>query len=132
MNKFGRMLVLVVALLSCSMLTAEEKEKPRPKQWQGVLTKVESASITVTRRGDSGERTTEFMLGNSTTIEAETSDDEVIGKGEGGQDKTRPKRVKITASDLKTGRQVSVTYTQDGKADGILVLRERKKEGKEG
>ncbi len=131
MNRLGVMTVLIAALL-CSSLLAEETERPRPKQLRGVLTAVESSSITVTQRGDSGERTTTYTFDTNTAIEAETGEDEVVGKGEGGQEVIRPKREKITASDLKTGRQVAVTYAQNGKADSILVLRERKKESKEG
>jgi hypothetical protein len=129
-----RFLLILAAFSGVLFVTAgaEEKERPRPQTFRGMLTKVEATSITVTSKGDSGERSEIIGLTNTTKIVLESKEDEKIKvKGEGGnREITRAKRVEGKLADLKVNQRVTVSVL-DKKAIEILVLREpqRKKEG---
>ncbi len=134
MKRVMRGLGLLLAVgVACGLLSAEEeKSAPRPKTLRGMLAKVDAASLMVATRGDSGERSHVFAIDAKTTVERETDQDEVYGTGEGGQPRIRPKREKITVTELKTGTLVSVTYHEGGAALGVLVLRVKKPHEGEG
>jgi hypothetical protein len=120
----------VVSALWLGRAHSEEKNTPRRQTCTGELTRVEGTTLTVTRRGDSGEKSDTFTLDTTTRVLIETDQDETIKTNEG--DRTRPKRAEAKLADLKTGQRVSVTYTTDNKAVevvGLRPLKPRKKEG---
>jgi hypothetical protein len=109
----------------------EEKDKPRAKSVTGLVSKIDAAALTVTQRGDSGERMTTFAVGAATKIAVETNEDQVVKGGEGRERKV-PKTKESKLGDVKVGDRVTVGFVEAGKADSILVLRPlppRKKEG---
>lgn len=109
----------------------EEKGKPRFKSVTGVVSKVQAGSLTITQRGDSGERQSDFSVGAQTKIAVESHEDTVT-KGEGGSERKTPKTRDGTVADLKVDQRVTVRFTEVGKADSVLIMRPappRKKEG---
>lgn len=123
-------LLLLSAAVTTNML-AQEKEKPRAMNATGVVSKVDAGSLTVVQRGDSGERSTTFVVGAQTKILVQTNEDDVV-KGEGGRERKIPKTREGKTADLKVDQRVTVSFAEAGKADSILILRPtppRKKEG---
>jgi hypothetical protein len=97
-------------------LTAEEKRVPRPRTMAGVLAKVKDNTLTLTLRGDAGERTETFVLAKDAVVKIESQEDETVKvKGEGGNERTinRPKVIDAKLADLKVGQRVSVTFIQE-------------------
>jgi hypothetical protein len=123
-------LLLMGAAVTTDML-AQEKGKPRTMNATGVVSKVAADSLTLVQRGDSGERSTTFVVGAQTKILVQTSEDEVV-KGEGGRERKIPKTKEGKTADLKVDQRVTVSFADTGKADSILILRPapaRKNEG---
>ena len=111
--------------------SGEEEGKPRPKSITGAVSKVDATSLTITQRGDSGDRSTTFAVGDKTKVLVQTSEDQSVKGGEGGERKT-PKTREGKLADVKADSRVTVTFAEAGKAESILVLRPtppRKKEG---
>lgn len=126
----GISLLFLSAAVTTNML-AQEKEKPRVINATGIVSKVDAGSLTVVQRGDSGERSTTFVVGAQTKVLVQTNEDDVV-KGEGGRERKTPKTKEGKSADLKVDQRVTVSYAEAGKADTILILRPtppRKKEG---
>jgi hypothetical protein len=95
------------------------------------VSKIDAGALTVTQRGESGERMTTFTIGAATKILVQTNEDQVVKGGEGGERKI-PKTREGKVGDVKVGERVTVGFIETGKADSIMVLRPtppRKKEG---
>lgn len=122
-----------ILLLGLRLSADEGKGKPRPQKLTGTLSKVEGNSLTITTRGDGGERSETFTTDGATKIMIETDQDETVKvKGEGGdRDVTRPKTVPAKLADLKVGQRASVVHAGDKKASEVVGLRPAK-ERKEG
>lgn len=121
-------------LLVGSVALAEEKGKPRPQTTSGELAKVDASSLTVTLRGDRGERSETFTIAADTKILIETAEDETVKvKKEGGERTiTQPKVQEGKLSDLKVRQRVSVTYTADKKVTQVTGHRPPKPRKGEG
>lgn len=130
MFRFSSTLLVVAAFVVATHSAAEEKGKPRPKTVTGSISKVDAASLAVTQRGDSGEKTSTFTLNDQTKVLVQTEEDDKL-KGEGGRERLVPKTREGKVGDLKLQQRVTITYAEEGKADSILVLRALKarKEG---
>jgi hypothetical protein len=113
-------LATAVALLG-SLARAEEEGKPRPQSLTGLLAKLEAAALTVTLKGDGGERSESFAVDANTKIMIQTDQDEQV-PGEGGNVRMRPKTVAGKLGDLKAQQRVTVSHL-DKKALEVLVLR---------
>ncbi len=108
---------------------AEEKRKPRPRTMTGRVSRMEANSLTVTQRGDKGERSETFAVGPKARLWVETAADAEV-KGEGGRIRKVPARREGKLAEVKVDQRVTVTFTEPGKADSVLVLRPRpRKEG---
>ncbi len=109
----------------------QEKERPRAQSISGVVSKIDGSSLTITQRGDSGERSTVFAIGAQTKILIQTNEDNIV-KGEGGRERKVPKTKEGKIGDVKADQRVTVGFAETGKADSVLILRAtppRKKEG---
>ncbi len=126
--------IAAAMLLMGAVALAEEKGKPRPQTSSGELTKVEGNALTVTQRGDKGERSETFTIAGYTKILIETAEDESVKvKGEGGEKTiTRPKVQEGKLADLKVGQRVSVTYAADKKVTQVTGHRPPKPRKGEG
>ncbi len=125
---FTLLAMLAVALTDT---IGQEREKARPKSITGIVSKVDATSLTVTQRGDGGDRSTTFAVGDKTKVTVQTNEDQAV-KGEGGGERKIPKTREGKLADVKADSRVTVTFAEAGKADSILVLRPtppRKKEG---
>lgn len=123
--------LLFLSTAAMAEMLAQEKGKPRTMNATGVVSKMAANSLTLVQRGDSGERSTTFVVGAQTKILVQTSEDEVV-KGEGGRERKIPKTKEGKAANLKVDQRVTVSYAEAGKADSILILRPaltRKNEG---
>jgi hypothetical protein len=122
-----------VLVLGLRLAAEEEKGKPRPQKFTGMLSKVEGASLTITTRGDGGDRSETFTTDAGTKILIETELDETVKvKGEGGdRDVTRQKTAPAKLADLKVGQCISVVHAGDKKASEVTGHRPPKvrKEG---
>jgi hypothetical protein len=127
-------MIAVWLLVIGTVALAEEKSKPRPQTHAGQLTKVEGNALTVTQRGDKGERSETFTVAADTKILIETAEDETVKvKGEGGERTiTRPKVQEGKITDLKVGQRVSVTYAADRKVTQVTGHRPPKPRKGEG
>lgn len=125
------MVSIAFLALTCTLASAQEKEQPRGKKVTGAVTKVDTASITVTRRGDSGVTEDTLKIVASTKVVMETAEDQIL-KGEGGRERKEPKTKDAKTSDLKTGQRVVVAASANNEAMTIRVLREPKARPKEG
>ncbi len=114
----------VVAAQSGSRPAAEreEREKPRMSLFNGEITKADGQSVTVVRRGDSGETSQTFTISKDTQILLQTDKMEVVGKGEGGREKWRPITKAGSVADLQPGKRASVGTMGDANAIKIVVL----------
>lgn len=123
----------ILSLVSTFNVSGQEKGRPQSKNLTGAVSKVDPTSLTVLQRGDSGDRTTLFAISPSTKILLQTNDDETAKAGEGRERKI-PKTKEGASSDIKLNQRVTVSFTETGKADSILVLRPmapRKNEGEQ-
>lgn len=127
-------MIAVLVLGLGSLALAEEKAKPKPQTRSGELTKVEGNSLTLTQRGDQGERSETFTLAADTRVLIETAEDETVTvKGEGGdRSVTRPRLQEGKLADLKTGQRISVTFSEDKKVTQVIGHRAAKPKKKEG
>ena len=99
-----------------------EVEKPRMRVFGGEITKADGKSVTVLRRGDSGESSQTFAITKDTQILLQTDKLEVVGQGEGGEAKKRPVMEKGSPADLQPGKRVTVGTMADNTAVKIVVL----------
>ena len=125
-------ITLLIVLLS-GVSFGEEKEQARKRELSGELTKVGMGHITITRRGDSGESSSDAELTDATKILFETDEVEET-HGEGGKVKQVHKLREGTADELVVGQRVAAVVDADGKALKVLVKKEpsKRKEGREG
>lgn len=114
--------LFVISVVTLPQTPAQEKGKPRVMSATGVVSKVDASALTLLQRGDSGERSIQFALGAQTRVLVQTGEDEVV-KGEGGRERKMPKTKEGKTVDLKFEQRVTVSYTEVGKADSVLVLR---------
>jgi len=127
---FGFALV-AMSIVVVADTVGQEKGKPRAQSASGVVSKIDGTSLTITQRGDSGERSTMFAIGAQTKILIQTNEDNIV-KAEGGNDRKVPKTKEGKIADVKVDQRVAVGFAEAGKADSVLVLRAsppRKKEG---
>lgn len=128
------MISFAICAVSIAIATAsvgEEKGKPRAQSAIGVVSKIDGSSLTITQRGDSGERSTTFAIDAQTKILLQTNDDDIV-KGEGGRERKVPKTKEGKIADVKVDQRVTIGFAKAGKADSVLVLRAtppRKMEG---
>jgi hypothetical protein len=152
-------LAVVATLFAAGFGFAQEK-KPEEKKAEkkggkvtGVLSKIDGTKLTVTTKGDGGEKTTEFTTNDKTKFfkeeaaevkkegEKKEGDKPVEKKAEDkkpadgekkpAEKKPAPKRTEIKLSDLKTGSRVAVMAGEDKVATEVVVLpAPAKKEGK--
>jgi hypothetical protein len=101
---------------------AEEGGNKKPQSVAGTVSKVDGSSLTVTRKGDGGEKSTDFTLGSSAKVLVQTNEDNEV-KGEGGKVRSIPKTADGKVGDLKVGQNVIVAFTEPGKAETVTVLR---------
>ena len=130
MKRFQFALLAVVIALGTHG-SAQEKGKARSQMVTGVASKVDANSLTLTQRGDSGERMTSFAITPQTKVLVETSEDMVV-KGEGGRERKIPKTREGKVAEVKVEQRITVAFTEAGKADSVRILRSlpaRKKEG---
>jgi len=113
---------VTTALALVAIGIAEEKDRPRPRNLTGQVSKIDTGSLTVLQRGDSGERSTTFAISPQTKILVQTDEDEKIKGGEGGE-RTVPKTREGKIADVKVEQRVTVGFVDAGKADSVLVLR---------
>ncbi len=121
--------VMSIAIAADSV--GQEKKKPRAQSASGVVSKIDGASLTITQRSDSGERSIIFAIGAQTKILIQTNEDNIV-KGEGGNERKVPKTKEGKIADVKADQRVTVGFAEAGKADSVLVQRAtppRKKEG---
>ena len=113
-----------------------EKKKVRAPQATttndtGAVVRMEATSLTIAlkKKGTAPEEKT-LETGTVTKVQVQTAEDETITTKHGPS--TRPKVTDGALADVKTGKQVTVTISEDGKkAVGVLVLRQQaeKKKG---
>lgn len=127
MRSFMSLSVMVIVSF-VAYSSGQEQGKPRPKSLTGVLSKFDGRSLTVTQRGDSGERMTTFAVGDQTKILRQTNED-VSVPGEGGRERKTPKTEAAKTADLKADQRVTVGFIEDGKADSVLILRVTPRKG---
>lgn len=131
--RYAALMSLTFLVLSIVSVHAEqEKGTPRPQKVRGTLSRLDGTSLTVTSRGDSGEKQHPFTVDDATKVLIEGMEDiKVKIKGEGGErEVVRPKTTSGKIGDLKIGQQLTITHV-DGKAREIQVhrLAVPKKEG---
>ncbi len=126
----------------------EKKAEKKAGKVTGVLSKIDGMKLTVTSKGDGGEKMTEFTVTEKTKFlqqeAAPAPKDgekpvekkaEGVKKAEGekkpAEKKPAPKTTEIKLADLKTGARVAVTAGEDKVATEVVVLPAApKKEGK--
>ncbi len=114
--------ILMLSLTVMADSFGQEKGRPRMQNVTGIVSKVDATSLTVTQRGDGGDRSTTFTVDAKTKILVQTKDD-VITKGEGGRERKTPKTAEGKIGDVKVDQRVAVGFVEAGKAASILVLR---------
>lgn len=120
---------LALAFAGVRGASAAEKKGPPTHTARGELTKIEGKSLTVTSKGDSGEKSVTVTADDSTKILL-PSDKPAAGGKEGAKG---TQHVEGKLSDLKVGDRVSVTYKDDNTATRIEVGKpQAPKESKEG
>ncbi len=121
---------VAMSIAVASNSSGQEKGKPRTQSVSGLVSKVDAGTLTITQRGDGGDRSTVFAIGAQTKILIQTNEDNTV-KGEGGSERKVPKTKEGKIADVKVDQRVTVGFTEAGKADSLLVLRPtppRKKE----
>ncbi len=152
-------LAVVATLFAAGFGIAQEK-KPEEKKADkkaakvtGMLTKIDGDKLTVTMKGDGGEKTVEFTTNDKTKFfkeeaapvakdgekpadkkpEEKKAEDKKPADGEKkpAEKKPAPKRTEVKLADLKTGARVAVMAGEDKVATEVVVLAAQpKKEGK--
>ena len=114
------------------VFAGEESRAPKTRKVGGTISSQQGNSLTIVQRGDSGEKSYTFGLGNDVKILVETDQWE-DRPAEGGRTKKHRVIANGTFGDLAEGRQVTVTVTRgDGRAVSILVRAQKtKREGGE-
>jgi ferric-dicitrate binding protein FerR (iron transport regulator) len=103
--------------------TPEGDRSPKQVSYSGLLTRIDGGAITILRKREKAEETRTFAVDEDTKVLIETDRMESV-PGEGGKMKQRPTVVDGQLPDLKVGRQVTVTCTEDGgKVVKVLVHR---------
>lgn len=92
----------------------------RTRRVTGVLTKLDAGVLTVTVRGDAGERTLDAKIDNNTAITVE-SEERVRVFSDRGELRDFHKAVAGKASDLRVGQRVTVVMTQEGVTAEVIV-----------
>ena len=152
-------LAVVAGLLAVGFSYAADEKKPevkkpaegdkkKPAKVTGSLTKIDGMKLTVTTKGDGGEKATEYTVNDKTKFfqeeaAAPAKDGEkpvekkpeekkpVEGEKKPADKKPAPKRTEIKLADLKTGARVAVLAGEDKVATEVVVLpAPAKKEGK--
>ena len=104
--------------------------KGRVRNFIGMISKMDGDKMTVTMRGENGERSDIFTITKETSILIETDQDETV-KGEGG-DRKKIKIVEGKLPDLKVGQRVTVSTDQGVRTLTVVIMRMPKqlKDGK--
>jgi hypothetical protein len=154
-------LAVVAGLFAAGFGFAADEKKAEVKKAEkkagkvtGVLSKIDGMKLTVTSKGDGGEKMTEFTVTEKTKflqqeaapaakdgekpVEKKAEDKKAEGEkkpAEGekkpAEKKPAPKTTEIKLADLKTGSRVAVTAGEDKVATEVVVLPAApKKEGK--
>lgn len=151
-------LAVVATLFAAGFGFAQEKKAEDKKAEKkggkvtGMLTKIDGDKLTVTVKGDGGEKMVEFTTNDKTKFfkeeaapaakdgEKKEGDKPVEKKAEDkkpadgekkAEKKPAPKRTEIKLADLKTGSRVAVMAGEDKVATEVVVLpAPAKKEGK--
>ena len=163
-------LALVAGLFAVGFTYAQEKKPAEDKKTEkkgekkmgkvtGTLTKIDGDKLTVTLKGDGGEKAETFTTNDKTKFyqeeaaakdapkdgdksdkkpEAAAKADEKKGDekkpadGEKKEKKPAPKRTEIKLADLKTGSRVAVMAGEDKVATVVVVLAAQAKKEKGG
>jgi hypothetical protein len=120
--------VLVAVGVLASMAGAEERKGPSLSRVSGEVTKIDGAAIDVTRRGDSGAKTTTITTNADTKVKIPTGET-APGGGEGGN---KPVYKDGTVNDLKVGDHVTAMCEGDVAKTITVNPPKPKKEGGEG
>src|SRR4051794_4174475 len=92
----------------------------RTRRVTGVLTKLDSGALTITVRGDAGERSLDAKIDDKTRITVE-SEEMVRVFSDRGEVREFRKAVAGKASDLKVGQRVVVVMTQEGVVAEVIA-----------
>jgi len=123
---------VVLGVGQSQVFAGDEERGPRTSRIGGELAAVGADSITIVQRGERGETTKTLAVDAQTKVVIESDQTEQV-KGERGEPTYRVKLVDGTLGDLKVGRRVTVTCTEDGKATLIVLHRAKpRREGGEG
>ena len=117
----GRAVVLGVG---GSRVFAAEREGPRTRRVSGEITAMNANTLTLTQRGDRGERTQTVAIGAGTKVLIETDEMETVA-GEGDERRTRRKLAEATAAELQVGMRVTATVGADGEAVSVVARKPR-------
>ncbi|MCU0706165.1 MAG: hypothetical protein MUF18_19550 [Fimbriiglobus sp.] len=117
-------LAVVATLFAAGFGIAQEKKADKKAaKVTGALTKVEGDKLTVTLKGDGGEKTEVYTTNDKTKIFQQ----EAAAPAKEGEKKPAPKRTEIKLADLKTGSRVSVMAGEDKVATEVVALPAAKK-----
>jgi hypothetical protein len=142
-------LALVAGLFAVGFGYAQEKKpadgdkkgEKKAGKVTGTLSKIDGTKLTVTTKGDGGEKTAEFTTTDKTKFfqeeaapakdapkeadktEEKKGDEKPAAEGEKKKEKKpAPKRTEIKLADLKTGTRVAVMAGEDKVATEVVVL----------
>lgn len=142
-------LAVIAALFAVGFSDAQEKKAEKKADKKGAvtgnLTKIDGDKLTVTTKGDAGEKTEVYTTNDKTKFfqqeaapteekkdgdktadkkpEAAKADDKKPADGDKKAEKKAPaKRTEIKLADLKTGSKVAVMAGEDKVATEVVVL----------